>query len=245
LLNKNTDTLGVIMKEPLYLQFSKKMRNKILNQEFKYGQIFPSERELESEYRIDRKTIRKALRLLVDEKLLIRVKGKGTFVNYPSIHYSMKKVMGFSRLLEQEGVMATTRVILSERTMAGYLLAWIFGINEDDYVNKLIRVRYSQDEPIALEYTYVKDVIPDFQDIDFTIYSLYDVMEKNEQHHSEIEEKVSYVTLMSNEAQLLNKEEGEPAFLVIDVTRNQQGEVVEYSKTYTNSKRIMLSTELT
>ncbi len=232
------------MKRPLYVQFADKMRNRILNEEYTYGQLFPSERELEAQYHIDRKTIRKSLNLLVEENLLVRVKGKGTFVNKPSIRFHMEKLTGFSRLLKQEGIQVTTKMISCTRETAGYRLAKIFGIEKNDPVNKLIRVRIAEEEPIALEYTYIRDVVPNFTEIDFSVYSLYDVLEKNGQIPSNIKEEVHAVQVSGNEAQILGKEDGGQAFLVIDVTRNQHGEVIEYNCAYTNSSRIELSTQL-
>ena len=87
------------MRKPRYIQLSDEIRNMILNNEYKYGEMFPPERELETVYGMDRKTIRKALNILVEEGMLTRVKGKGTFVNSPDINYSMRKLSGFGRLL--------------------------------------------------------------------------------------------------------------------------------------------------
>ena len=51
--------MGSSEKKPLYVQLADRLRNRIMNEEYKYGQVFPPERELERIYGIDRKTVRK------------------------------------------------------------------------------------------------------------------------------------------------------------------------------------------
>ncbi|MDD3173761.1 MAG: GntR family transcriptional regulator [Herbinix sp.] len=232
------------MKKPLYIQFSDKIRNMIFNEEYQYGQRFPSERELENEYTIDRKTIRKSLNILVEEGLLTRIQGKGTFVKNPSIQMPMKKVMGFSRLLRQEGVETTSKVISATREEAGFRLSKIMNIKKTDIVNKLIRIRMISDEPIAVEITYIRDVIDNFLELDFGVYSLFDTLEQKNHVAMQVEEEVHAVALLGVEAQWLNKKAGDMAFLVTDITKDQNGDVIEYNKAYTNSERIVLSTQL-
>lgn len=233
------------MKQQLYLQLSDQLRTLILNDEYKYGQRFPSERELEIEYQINRKTIRKALNILVQEKFLIRIKGKGTYVNKPRMLYQLKSARGFSRLFTQEGIKVTSKVISSSREKADYIVSKALEILPGDPVNKLVRLRLVEDEPIALEYTYIRDIIPNFQEIDFSVYSLYDVFEMNGNNPVSIHEEIETVIVSNSEAQLLKKEPGSWVFLVTDITRNQLDEVIEFNKAYTNNERIILSTDLT
>lgn len=233
------------MKKPLYIQFSDKLRNLILSSEYKYGEMFPPERELEATYGLDRKTIRKSLNILVEEGLLIRRKGKGTFVSSPDINYSMKNMSGFSRLLEQQGIQSTSKVLSVAKEQAGYRLSKIMEIGRADYVWKLVRQRLAESEPLALEIIYVKqDVISDFEDMDFEVYSLFDMYTRHGHVPTHVDECIEAIELSASEAKCLNMEEGEVAFLVSDITRDQEQKVIEYTRTYTNSSRIRLSTRL-
>lgn len=56
------------------------IREAILSGEFSTGERFPSESELSAKYHISRGTIREAIVSLVQEGLLYRIQGKGTFV---------------------------------------------------------------------------------------------------------------------------------------------------------------------
>lgn len=233
------------MRQAVYMQLADQLRDRILKDEFRYGQLFPPERELEKMYGIDRKTIRKSLGILVEEGLLVRIQGKGTYVRRPDIRFPMKAAEGFSRLLYQQGIQTSSNVITKTREPVGYRLAKKMELPEAETVWKLIRLRLAEGEPVALEYTYVREGrIPNFAEIDFSVCSLYDAWIKNGTVPSHIQETIDAVELSGTEAKYLCKPQGSLAFLVTDITRDQNGIVIEYNRAYTNSDRIHLSAQL-
>lgn len=56
------------------------IKAKILSGSYKDGQLLPSEREIGELHQVDRTTVRKALKMLVDENLVIKLPGIGTKV---------------------------------------------------------------------------------------------------------------------------------------------------------------------
>lgn len=67
-------------KQPLYLQIRSFLRQKIESGELKPGDQIPIEAELAEQFNVSRITIKSALKLLVDEGLVSRTAGRGTFV---------------------------------------------------------------------------------------------------------------------------------------------------------------------
>jgi GntR family transcriptional regulator len=65
---------------PLYYQVQHIVRQRILSGEYVPGSKIPTENKLSREMGVCRMTIREALRDLVDEKTLVRMQGRGTFV---------------------------------------------------------------------------------------------------------------------------------------------------------------------
>jgi DNA-binding LacI/PurR family transcriptional regulator len=65
---------------PLYIQISNYLKSAIEKGLFKADEQIPSEMELAGRYQVNRLTARKAITTLVQEGLLYRVQGKGTFV---------------------------------------------------------------------------------------------------------------------------------------------------------------------
>ena len=70
---------------PLYLQLEKEIKKRILEGNLKKLQRLPTERELAKACKVERRTISKAFNRLVEENLLCRVQGKGTFVIGPDL----------------------------------------------------------------------------------------------------------------------------------------------------------------
>ncbi|MDD3173340.1 MAG: GntR family transcriptional regulator [Herbinix sp.] len=231
------------MKKPLYIQISEEFKN-MISEEYQYGSLFPPERELSEKYKIDRKTVRKALNILVEEHLLVRVMGKGTYVKRPDINMPMNKLIGFSRMIRQEGGDLTTEVLELSENIAGYKLAKIFEIGQFDSINRLERVRYVDKVPVAIEITYVPQIIPNFQKMDFGISSLYETFVENNHIPTDLKEEVEAIKIFGKRAKLLGVDEGTAVFLVTDITKDQNGKVIEYNNTYSCSDRIKMSTQL-
>ena len=65
---------------PLWMQLATMLRAQIQSGELRPGRIMPSETTLMQEHGLARGTVRKAIDALVDEGLVTRVQGRGTFV---------------------------------------------------------------------------------------------------------------------------------------------------------------------
>lgn len=65
---------------PLYLQIKELLIQRILQGDWKPGELLPSEFKLAAEFKVSQGTVRKALDELAAEKAVIRMQGKGTFV---------------------------------------------------------------------------------------------------------------------------------------------------------------------
>ncbi|MFC3804314.1 GntR family transcriptional regulator [Cohnella sp. GCM10012308] len=69
--------------QPLYLQIRDMLREKINLGELKPGDQIPTESELVLQHGVSRITIKSALKMLVEDGLIYRIAGKGTFVSDP------------------------------------------------------------------------------------------------------------------------------------------------------------------
>lgn len=67
-------------KKPLYVQIKEELREQILSGRFRAGDRLPSEAEISEHYQVSPITSKRALNDLMDEELIIRIKGKGSFV---------------------------------------------------------------------------------------------------------------------------------------------------------------------
>jgi GntR family transcriptional regulator len=73
---------------PLYRQLKQVLTKRIAQGDWKPGDLFPSEKSLESEFKVSRTTVRLALKDLDYEGLISRQPGRGTFVAEPKLQHS-------------------------------------------------------------------------------------------------------------------------------------------------------------
>ena len=69
---------------PLYQQVHESLKNKITNGEWKGGMIIPGDTELSRQLGVSVGTVRKALDELARQRLVVRERGRGTFIKDPT-----------------------------------------------------------------------------------------------------------------------------------------------------------------
>ena len=89
---------------PLYRQLKDILKEDIESGVWKPGDRIPSENELRQQYDVSRNTVIKALEELVQEGLLRREQGRGTFVSSPKISHSLTGFYSFSNVLKAHGL---------------------------------------------------------------------------------------------------------------------------------------------
>lgn len=102
--------------KPLYAQLEDILRTAILNKEWEVNHAIPSEIELSRMYSISRMTVRAVITQLVNEGMLYRVQGKGTFVAEPKISTKSLAYMGVREQLERMGYQTSTASSASKRS---------------------------------------------------------------------------------------------------------------------------------
>ena len=84
------------LSTPLYEQLASALRSGILDGSYAAGSPLPSEHTLCEQFGVSRVTVRKALALLMEEQLLERRPGKGTFVRMAPLRRDLKSVNSFN-----------------------------------------------------------------------------------------------------------------------------------------------------
>ena len=115
--------------EFLYSNIENDLRQKILSGEFGPGERLPTEAELCEQYGVSRITVRRAIKNLVDDDMLRRYRGKGTFVR-PKLHEldaNLQNNLGFTGLTSLGGK-ANRHIIEAKRIPASATVAAKLGI---------------------------------------------------------------------------------------------------------------------
>ena len=104
---------------PLYKQLKDLILKEIEEGRLKPNQKIPTELELSERYQISRMTVRKSLAQLVDEGILAKKQGKGTFVQEPKMTEDLSSPNSFTNLCKRNGKVPggrTLKFILEEAT---------------------------------------------------------------------------------------------------------------------------------
>ena len=142
---------------PLYAQLEDILRAQIAAGQWQANQRVPSENELNKMYGVSRMTARGVLTTLVNDALLFRVPGKGTFVARPKISTFSPAYRGVREQLETMGYETRTELlgVAIEDVPDAVRRGLGFGLEEQQAIYAIHRVRSIQGEPISLHHSYV------------------------------------------------------------------------------------------
>ncbi|SHE45772.1 GntR family transcriptional regulator [Clostridium fallax] len=135
---------------PVYYQLKEDIKRKIAEGVWQVGQCIDSERELSEGYGVSRMTIRQALGELVQDGILVREKGKGTFVCDPKV--KQMDMMSFSEIIKKSGRKLETKVLEFKIIDNPEELMDTFSF---DKLYKINRMRIVDGENIANEIVYI------------------------------------------------------------------------------------------
>ena len=227
-------------KYSLYQQLADSLRDKIYEGKYTFGDKLPSERSLAEKFGISHLTVRKALAILEEEGMLLRVQGKGTFVRAQKYSIDMQHMDGFSSMFGQQGITITNKVLYSGVREAGFKYSRIFGIPREEPVFELIRLRQNGEDPVALEYNILPTKrVPHVEEYDYSLYSLWDVYRQTGIQLVEENQKLEIVKVYNPQADLLNVEEGADVLMLSSTALDLSGKVIECTKIYDNAKRLV------
>ena len=208
-----------------YSMLKHKIIDKVNNEEYKEGDLIPSERELMDMFQMSRITVRKAIDDLVNEGYLYRIQGKGTYVRSDENSHDLFSITSCTEDIRQKGMIPSSRVISSEVLKAEKHKARKLQIDESDLILKLKRVYYA--DGVSINYTTTNlplAIFPGLEKYDFNNTSLYSVIE-NDYGVKITHAKRTLEAILANEqtAKYLDIKQGEPLILFECVTYGEVG----------------------
>lgn len=218
---------------PLYRQLARVLRDRIGSGAFQPGDRLPTEQALSRELDLSLSTVRGAYAELVEEGLVVRRAGRGSFVAEPRINRSLGGIYNFTTEMEQLGKTPGTRVLSFERREASDEEADALETAPGAEVFELVRLRLADGEPLLLERSCVPVAIcPELEEADVE-GSLYEALGRLAGVNPGSAHEVHEVVLLGvEEAELLGRTPGAPAFLVTRITRTDMGVPFEYSTAF-------------
>lgn len=235
----------IINTTPMHVQLRELLRAKIDSGEWVSGEAIPSERELAATYGLNRTTVRNAIQGLVDEGVLKKVQGKGTFVKDHKIATRLNELVGFSKVIQESGHKPSTKLLYSGKRKAGYKYSTIFQIGKEEEIYRIVRLRLVDGEPYSIEDAYIPmKYVPEIEKVDFQVISLYEFYAQNGIILTQGKEMLSVVKARSSEAKLLQIPVGSPVFLSKYISQDKEGRSIEYLHSYSRCDKMSFSIEL-
>ncbi|MCC6613202.1 MAG: GntR family transcriptional regulator [Anaerolineae bacterium] len=160
---------------PYHYQLREILRAEIIAERWRRGDQLPSEHQLCDMFQVSRTTVREALDALVNEGLLTREKGLGTFVTDPKfIETWTGSAIGYSDSITQQGYLIETKVLQLGTMPAPVRVRQELNLQANENVVFLKRLRYIMKQPILIVSSYMPvKTFPGMTEIDFTVKSLY------------------------------------------------------------------------
>lgn len=244
IFNKNSIThLGNI---PVYQQILLLISRNIHSGKLKPGDMLPPESKLCEIFGVSRTTIRLALDQLAEENLIIRRRGKGSYVASPKLRRNLNHLYSFTEDMKNMGIHAHSKVIQSNVIKAPGEIASTLAISKDTDVFALIRIRYADEEPILHETTFIPYYLcKGIENEDFSYCSLYQLLQfKYNLKLSRAVETYEAVSLRKLTAELLNCPCNSPAFKINRIAYLDNNMPFEFTYSFARSDKCMFTVEL-
>jgi GntR family transcriptional regulator len=237
-LNQTANDRG---NSPIYMKLATRLRNEIVAGKIDAGDALPSERDLCDIMGASRVTIRKAIELLIEEGLLSRRQGSGTYVSQ-RIQAPGSYLSSFSDDAKARGETSETVWITKIIDVASDEEARLLEIPAGSNVARLSRVRMAGGEPLAIENAVIPEMM--LPDINTLENSLYHALDAQGNRPISGQQKIRAALAGPSESGLLSIAEGTEILRIERLTRRADGRPVELTRSTYRGERYEFVSEL-
>jgi GntR family transcriptional regulator len=237
-MNVRVDKASAI---PYYHQIKQAVRALIAGGSLRPGDMLPTEFNLSEQLGVSRLVVHRALRELVTEGLLIRQRGKGTFVAPPARRGStvVGPLFSMTESLAQEGLRPQNRVLVQEVVPAEGAARRELGLLESAPVLHLVNLRLVDVLPLAIEDVYLPaERFPGLVNLEWDNRSVYATLERlYDSHPQEAQDVLAAGSATREEGRLLGINKGAPVMRVERTSIDRSGVPVEFSRVVFHAER--------
>lgn len=214
---------------PRYLQLSRHLAQNIRSGALPPETSLPSEREMAQIADLSRVTIRKAIAVLADEKLVVQRRGSGTFVSpqVQKLEHSLSRLTSFTEDMMRRGKSSSSEIIKSGFFTPSPEEIITLGLRSGDMVARVKRLRRADGVPLAIERSSVPpDILPNPE---LVTTSLYEILESRGVRPERAIQRISATLLTDKNAHYLETDPGAPALKIVRSGFLQSGRVIEFT----------------
>ncbi|GEO58779.1 GntR family transcriptional regulator [Companilactobacillus bobalius] len=217
------------MKVPVYIQIHNQIRKEIESGKWSVGERIPSERQLSQDFDVSRMTLRQAIQTLVDEGILQRQVGSGTYVASSKVQEKMSGTTSFTEITESQGKKPSSKTVSYHVADPSISEMEKLKLKDGNQVLRMERIRYADNQPICFEVATIPvDIVKSLDKEDITS-SLYKALEtKAGLKLGNATQTVSAILASEKIANFLNVKRGSAILRVRQVTTLDDERPFEY-----------------
>lgn len=228
------EAVSVESPVPLYHQVELALRQKVLTGELPLGAPVPTEVQLQEAYGVSRSTVRKAIDELVQDGLIVKRHGVGTFVAEPKAT-SYACLSSFTAEAIRQGRSPGTEVLEFEIAAGRQPGAHQLGLGLEEPIVFAKRLRLLDGRPAFLASSFLpRRIVPELTagslEVEGIDQSLYHLIESHGVVFAEGEELTSAVRADDEVAGVFGLDPGEPVVKKSCLLRNRAGVPVIYEE---------------
>lgn len=226
--------------EMKYMRIVEVIRERIASGEYD-GKI-PSQSELLEQFDASHMTVRRALAVLISEGHLYSLPGKGIYSFRNKNRAEIRGSVGFSDQMKRLNATVTSRVIEARVIPASTAIAGLLGLEVNDRVYRIERVRVVDGEPVAIQRSSIRHKLcPGILEHDLEKCSLFELF-RTEYHllitggRGSVEARLAE----QEELRLLELEPPQPVLVTERITMQADGEPLEFVESVYRGDRYRL-----
>jgi GntR family transcriptional regulator len=240
-------TVDRSLGEPLADQIARQVRELVANGTWPSHYRLPSEPTLAQQLGVNRGTVRRALATLAEDRTLVTVRGRGTFVASRAVEPLLEgRLRSLSEDFAAQGVPSTTTVLSSSVGRLPLAVQSLLDVPAGTPALRLERVFTGPEGPLAYLVNYVRaDLCPGIERTDFEHRALFDVIERD--HGLRIVDgrrTFGAHAARPDVAANLGVDVGSPVLYLEQITYLDDGRPVEYSDVWVTTSRITVTSVL-
>jgi len=220
---------------PLHVQITKAFKEALRAEILKPNDRIPNEEDLSKHLKVSRPVVRQAYRSLMEEHLIFRFKGRGSFVAEPQIEYNLfNSVNSLTKQIRALGLNIYIQELGLSKVLYDPQRMHPLELSEDDYVYALKRLYYGDEKALFyMEMWIPEKFFPNFDERSYQEQAFMKVVHKNYAvTYDKSIRTLKAVILGDDICDYLALPTGSAGFLMENVTWDTQGIIVEMSHTY-------------
>lgn len=231
---------------PAYVRIADTISRQIVEKHLSPGERLPAEDALADTFHVSHMTVRQALQQLVQEGVVSRRQGLGTFVAEPKVARRSTRMTSFHEELVARGLRPASKVLQAEIRPAAPALQQRLSLAHDASLVYIERLRCVNGEPAALNWNYLRaDLCAPLLEADLENRSLYGLLESHcHLTLGWVEQQVEARAARRDAARLLGLRTGTPLLYVERLTYLADDRMLGLTESLYRSDRYKLTSVL-